>query len=88
LFHYREAQGLEVDLVVDTGSRVILGEVKAGATVNPDFFRNLRRLSDILREETDPRDVTLRLIYGGDFRQSRTGIDVVPWAEITDLDWE
>ena len=88
LFHYREARGLEVDLVVDTGSKVILGEVKAGATVNQDFFRNLARLSDNLQEETGQRDVIRRLIYGGDLRQSRTGIDVVPWAEITDLDWE
>jgi hypothetical protein len=88
LFHFRDARGLEVDLVVDTGSSVILGEVKAGATVNQDFFRNLRRLDDLLHEEAGHRKIALRLIYGGDHHQSRDAIDVVPWRQITDLDWE
>ncbi len=88
LFHFRDARGLEVDLVVDTGSRVILGEVKAGATVNQDFFRNLRRLDDLLHEEAGHREIVLRLIYGGDHHQDRHAIDVLPWRQITDPDWE
>lgn len=87
LFHFRDAQGPEVDLVVETGSRVILGEVKAGATVNQDYFKGLRRLHDILEDGTDHREVLSRLIYGGNDRQSRSGTDVVPWDQIADLDW-
>jgi len=88
LFHYREAQGLEVDLVVDLGSRRILGEVKAGATVNQDFLRNLRRFRNALHEAPDGGEVIPRLIYGVYHRQTRTDVEVVPWTEITDLDWE
>ena len=88
LYHYREAQGLEVDLVVDLGSRKILGEVKAGATVNQDFFRNLRRFRDALHQAESGGEVISRLIYGGDNWQKRTDIEVVPWAGITDLAWE
>lgn len=88
LFHFRDARGLEVDLVLGTGSRVILGEVKAGATVNQDFFRNLRRLDALLHEEAGHQEIVLRLIYGGDHHQNRHGVDVVPWRQITDLDWE
>lgn len=88
LFHYREARGLELDLVVNLGSRKILGEVKAGATVNQDFFRHLRRMQDALHETPQGDEVTARLIYGGDHRQSRTDVEVVPWDEIPELAWE
>jgi predicted AAA+ superfamily ATPase len=88
LHHYREARGLEVDLVVDAGLEVIIGEVKAGATVNQDFFGNLNRLSKILQDDGGSKKVTQRLIYGGDISQVRTGVDVVPWAEIANLEWE
>ncbi len=88
LFHYREAQGLEVDLVLDLGPLKILGEVNAGATVNQDFFRNLQRLRDALNQGESGGSVVPRLIYGGDHRQRRSDIDVVPWNGITDLAWE
>lgn len=88
LAHYREAQGLEVDLVVDLGSRTILGEVKAGVTANRDFFRNLQRLRDVLHQAEGGEEVLPRLIYGGDHKQSRTDIEVVPWSGITALAWE
>ena len=47
LYHYRDRDLDEVDLVVETGSGALVGiEVKAGATVNAGDFRGLRKLSD------------------------------------------
>ncbi len=43
-FHYRDRDGTEVDLVIETGSRLSGVEVKAGATVRPDDFSGLRKL--------------------------------------------
>lgn len=44
-FHFREKDGLEVDVVLDRGARGLAGvEVKASATVGPDDFRGLRKL--------------------------------------------
>jgi hypothetical protein len=54
---------------------------------NPDFG-NLRRLDDLLHEEAGHREIVLRLIYGGDHHQDRHAIDVLPWRQITDPDWE
>ncbi len=88
LFHFRDAQGPEVDLVVEAGKRVILGEVKSGATVNTDFFRGLHRLTEILAEAQDHRGTRSRMIYGGEMQQRRSGIDVVPWNQLTDFDWQ
>lgn len=44
-FHYRDRDGVEVDLVIEQGTRLVAGvEVKAAATVYPADFRGLRKL--------------------------------------------
>lgn len=44
-FHYRDRDGVEVDLVIEQGTRLVAGvEVKAAATVHPADFRGLRNL--------------------------------------------
>jgi uncharacterized protein len=46
-FHYRDKDGVEVDLVIERGTRAVAGvEVKAAATVLPADFRGLRKLKD------------------------------------------
>lgn len=87
LFHFRDAQGPEVDLVIEAGPRLILGEVKAGSTIVPDYFRGLRRLSALLEDVGEHREIVRRVIYGGRERQIRDGIDAVPWNGVAGLDW-
>jgi predicted AAA+ superfamily ATPase len=44
-FHYRDKDGVEVDIVIERGARAVVGvEVKAAATVTPADFRGLRKL--------------------------------------------
>lgn len=44
-FHYRDRDGVEVDIVIEQGVRSVAGiEVKAAATVNHADFRGLRKL--------------------------------------------
>lgn len=44
-FHYRDRDGVEVDIVLERGARQLAGvEVKAGATVSAADFRGLRAL--------------------------------------------
>ena len=82
LHHFRDAQGLEVDIVSEAGSKVILGEVKSGATVNADFFKGLRRLGSSLEGAPGVQTVHARLMYGENTRLRQTEIDVVPWNQI------
>ena len=45
-FHFRDRDGVEVDIVVEQGHRAVAGlEVKAAATVRPGDFRGLRKLA-------------------------------------------
>ncbi|WP_423927213.1 ATP-binding protein [Candidatus Palauibacter sp.] len=84
LRHYRAA-GTEVDLVVDRGSRLILVEAKSGSTVAPRFFSGMRTLGEAL--EKSELTVERRLVYGGDLRQRRLGVEVVPWDRMLEMPW-
>jgi len=46
-FHFRDKDGVEVDIVIERGARALAGvEVKAGATVTTADFRGLRKLKE------------------------------------------
>ncbi len=52
LFHYRDRDGAEVDLVLETGDGRVVGiEVKAGGTVRSEDLRGLRLLQHRLGDE-------------------------------------
>ena len=81
IFFWREHKGREIDLMIDTGSKVVAVEVKAGATINPDFFREL----EYYRSLASGYLKASFLVYGGDQQQSRSKSLVVPWRNITTL---
>lgn len=61
--HYRDKDGVEVDLVLEQGVRRLIGiEVKAAATVTAADFRGLRRL----QEATGPRFTAGLVLYDGE----------------------
>jgi len=44
-FHFRDRDGIEVDIVIEQGTRAVAGvEIKAGATVTEGDFSGLRKL--------------------------------------------
>ena len=51
LSHFRQVRGVEVDLVLEHGTRLGLIGAKSGATVPPDFQTPLTLASDLLAEE-------------------------------------
>ena len=53
LFHYREARGPEIDLLIEQGQDLAAVEIKSGATVVRDFFKNLRQFSERIKN-ADP----------------------------------
>lgn len=83
LSHYRESQGLEVDLVVDGASGPLAVEVKSGETLASDWFKGL--LAFAQRPANGP--AVLRLVYGGEQRQLRQGVEVVPWHQVAEVGW-
>ncbi|MFW6330345.1 MAG: ATP-binding protein, partial [Gemmatimonadota bacterium] len=87
LYHLRETRGVELDLVVEDGGRLIAVEAKSGATVASDFFDSLREFLDREPPADAARQIVGRLVYAGDTAQARGGVDVVPWRQIQRRDW-
>jgi uncharacterized protein len=85
LFHYRDAAGLEVDLLSVAGREIALVEAKSGATIGSDFTDAVNRLATGHRRLPGELSVTSHVIYGGASRQVRGDTTVVPWCEIDQL---
>ena len=85
LFHYRDAAGLEVDLIVSDAQRVMLLEAKSGATIASDFTHAVDRLARVVRERELQRIISTHVVYGGTTRQSRGETNLTPWNEIDQL---
>ena len=82
LFHYRDAAGLEVDLIAEDAQRTTLIEAKSGATVASDYTASVDRLAQVIRNRDRAASVATRVVFGGDGRQTRGTTQVVPWHEI------
>jgi predicted AAA+ superfamily ATPase len=82
LYFLRDARGAEVDLLVETGDRLLSIEVKSGQTVAADFFSGFEKLAPALAAAAGGRTPENVLIYGGDTAQHRSAATVVPWQRV------
>jgi hypothetical protein len=78
---WREHKGREIDLLIDVGSKVVAVEIKAGATVNPDFFREMEHYQALASSHLKASFV----VYGGDQQQTRLKSTVIPWRKLSTL---
>jgi len=86
--YYRDQHGTEADLVVETPSRLLVVEAKAGSTPSGDMFDSARRVARILtRGKIAAGAITPLVVYGGDTTQQRSHGTLLPWLEIDDYDW-
>ena len=78
MYFYRDSDGHEVDLLLPTGGRMRAIEIKAGATVNPDYFKGLKKFAAQYPDACDGGSV----IYGGEQNQSRSDWPVFSWQTL------
>jgi len=81
LFFWRDRSGREVDVLMDEGTHLVPVEIKAGRTVNTDFFTGLKAWAAL----AGPRAGRSRLIYGGDSSQVRSDVDLFSWRNLPGL---
>lgn len=78
MYFYRDAVGNEVDLLLPVGRQFHAIEVKAGATVNPDYFRGLDSF-----DRTYPGTLASGgVVTGGDREELRSRWTVWPWKRL------
>jgi predicted AAA+ superfamily ATPase len=78
MYFYRDSEGHEVDLLLPVGSQVHAIEIKAGATVNTDYFKGLKTFA-----AHHPRALAGgSVIFGGSAGQARSDWQVHSWREL------
>ena len=80
LSFFRDARGLECDLLYESGNRTGAIEIKSGATVAADWFKGLDRIADAV-----PGIDVRAVVHGGPDRQSRRNGEAVPLAALGEL---
>jgi hypothetical protein len=87
MFHYRETRGLEVDLLVEEGERLVAVEAKSAATVADGLVKPLDRFCAEIREQQPHLECEARLVYGGSHAQQRSTAAIIPWSQLQEHAW-
>ena len=77
LSFFRDARGLECDLLYEVGNRMAAIEIKSGATIAAAAFDGLKRVSKLL-----PQIAVRVVVHGGMDRQSRRDGEAIPFMDL------
>jgi len=82
LYFYRDSKGNEVDLLFLSGRNIFPIEIKAGMTVNRDYFKGLKHFAKVFPNQIPKGG---GIVYGGKESQKRTNVSVTPLSDLYDL---
>ena len=77
VFFWRDSNGVEVDVLIEQGGRIIPVEIKSGKTVNGEFFSGLEKWLTLAGDMA----INPTLIYGGAENYRHKGIRVMGWRD-------
>ena len=81
LYYWRDKTGHEVDVIVDNGTSLLPLEIKAGKTINSEFFKSLTYWNKLSEEKS------AFIVYAGDQEEDRSnGISVINWFTMVKRD--
>lgn len=81
LYFWRDSQGHEVDIIIEQGDELIPVEIKAGQTINSDYFLGLNYFNELSKQKTDSW-----LVYAGKEKQKRGSTHVIGWNQIDEIE--
>jgi predicted AAA+ superfamily ATPase len=79
---FRDAHGLEIDLLVERGADVLAIEAKSGQTLSSDAFAPLDALARLIPEKVDRV-----VVHGGRESWSARGGRAVGYRDVGSIDW-
>lgn len=74
LFFWRDSNGNEIDLLLETEQGLMAIEIKSTATFRADLLKGLKKWRKISGQETN-----LKLVYAAEEQNSINGIELVSW---------
>jgi uncharacterized protein len=84
---YGERTRLEIDLVLERGTDLVLVEVKSAQTPSAKYFAAFDRLAETLAGSEAPPIAGRVVVYGGDESQRRSKGDLLSWRDLDSRDW-
>lgn len=82
LYYYRDSRGDEVDVLLDVAGKLFPVEFKSGATVVPDHFSGIKKITKVLGSACMTGGA---LVYGGADRHAFQSYSAAPWFDIHKL---
>ncbi len=83
---FRDRNGAEADLVVETPAGAMIVEAKSSQTASSSLFDGAKRVRKYLAPSI--RRCSVTVIYGGDRPQLRGPDSLIPWSELHEFDWD
>jgi len=77
IWFWRDADGHEIDFVVQEGLSINLIEIKSTQTIQPDLFNGL----EFFTSRSKSYHIKKTLVYAGNDHQDRSIAEIVPWFE-------
>ena len=77
-YFWRDSNGNEVDLLIETAGHLMPVEIKSGQTLNRDFFTGLERWMGLAGSLV----CNPTLVYGGEGEHERKGVRVLGWERL------
>ena len=77
MYFYRDSHGNEIDLVIDSGTRLLPIEIKSATTCSNNFFKGFEYWNVHMKNQTQGI-----VIYGGDTTQNVQKNMLVSWKEL------
>ncbi len=76
-YYYTDSNKKEIDLIIEKNNQLKIIEIKAGATIRGEMFKNLFAWQDM-----EKKDSQLYLINSGDINISKKGVKVLSWQSL------
>jgi len=78
-YFWRDNKGIEIDCIIENGTRLTPIEIKSGNTFNQDFFKNLNYWNKLSGNSPDNSYV----IYGGESDRNTQAGTLLSWMNIS-----
>lgn len=76
LFYWRDKSGHEIDVVIDSGNKLLPIEIKSGMTISQDAYKNLKWWKSLTGNEK-----SIVLYAGKELQKSSTGNTTINWRD-------
>ncbi len=78
VYFWRDSHGNELDILIERADNLIPVEIKAGKTINSDFFKGISYWDKLFPDRSNKGYI----IYTGDENQTRSKAQVLSWKNI------